>query len=521
MISLKSIFSAGNSKVNASRFMFPIVTGSVVSSDLDTMQVFLGSVCLHDSTLHLFYTGNAIPNDIDQIFKATKTNDGNTQNGWNKLLDAGEAKVILAPSGSGFDKDEVFCRTVFFDVDEWKMYYTGRNSASTPTNTVGLATSTDGITFGSRQQVHSDTISNSGFLVYKNGASDYRALALRQVPSQSVFSVDYLTSTDGITWVEQIRGTMVGDIIKPSQLTKQGSTFFVLGDGEHTDAHPPINNKAFIYKTTDFTSYELVENVWEREQPGERSAGGAQIISDGSQLLMFQNYNKFHNKAPQNGGEAFTSIKVWETNTDDPTKIGASPSISYPSFVKKYWPLYHADEGTTFTEKINSETVTHLSNSWNTLRFLDLTSDSIIWRNLGLSSTSDLALKMRIVIDLTITKTIFNIGTDIVVELVLGKLRVSLNNNTKQYISTANIAIPLNIGDPAGIDEVWVGFIFRSSTLTLCNGNDVDYTATKTIDGAMSDITDSKSNVVIGNSEVRSVTLNEGITDQEWIDLDL
>jgi hypothetical protein len=126
---------------------------------------------------------------------------------------------------------------------------------------------------------------------------------------------------------------------------------------------------------------------------------------------------------------------------------------------------------------------------------------------------------MRIEIDLVGTKTIFQISTDIVVELVSGKLRVSLNNNTKQYISTADIAKPTGITDVG--NAVYVGFIWRSSTLTLCNGNDVNYTATKTIDGAMTDITDSTSNVIIGNSEVRSVALNEGITDTEWIDLDL
>jgi hypothetical protein len=138
------------------------------------------------------------------------------------------------------------------------------------------------------------------------------------------------------------------------------------------------------------------------------------------------------------------------------------------------------------------------------------------------SWTTDLALKMRVEIVTTGTINLFSIGTDIVVQLVSGNLRVALNNATKDYITTGDIAKPTGITDPG--TAVYVGFIWQGGVLTLCVGNDTNVAKTNTVNNAMTDIANSGTTPIICSGatiEAGRVVLMSGQTSQQWIDTDL
>jgi len=514
MALMQFISSLGGLKWNT--YLNDIVVPSVTPADGDTMQVFAGDVVLHEGTLYLYYTGNNASGDIDKIFCATKTGVENIASGWAKVMDGGNTKVILnVGAGGQWDAFEVYVRSVFYDVDHFKMYYAGKKPL--PAYAIGLATSTDGIAWTKQGKVFEYTNPDVNWTVtaavVKAGTNDYRAIF------STVESIElkhkYATSSDGITWAIQTDGGILASIRNVTNIKKYGNTYYICGMNVNSGIYGIDSRYQIITTTTDFTTFTTPITLAERLQPSERGFIGSTFLFNANKTYHFYSYYRNHLKY---NNEPYTAIRVSELAFSYPKEVGEKKI--YPDFVKRYYPLYHEAEGTTFTELINKTTTTKSSPSWDALKFLSLTGASISFTSSGLPSTSDFALKMRIIIDTSGTKTIFSIGTDIVVELVSGKLRVGLNNNTKQYITNAIIAIPSGITDYLGT-AVHVGFIFQSSVLKLCVGNTVDIASTKTIDGAMSDINDSGNDVIIGNSQVRSVTISEGITATQWINLAL
>jgi hypothetical protein len=170
----------------------------------------------------------------------------------------------------------------------------------------------------------------------------------------------------------------------------------------------------------------------------------------------------------------------------------------YPPWVKKYWPLNPGSAtGAIFREMIDGDTVSFPGAQWSLdgLQFFDFLGTGFSFANNGLIfSPTDFALKLRVEIVLTGTINLFSCGTDIVCRLVSGNFEVSLNNGTKVYITTADIAKPTGITDPG--NHVYVGFIWQGGTLRLCVGNTVGIAATQTVNNAMTDIANGGSNVL-------------------------
>jgi hypothetical protein len=508
-----------------------MVNGSTNASAGDTMQVFLGDVFLKDGTLHCFYSGNNAA-DIDKGFKATKTDDG-SDTPFTKVLNAGLPKVILAPSAVNgtYDEDEVFVRSVFYDTDrgEWMMYFTANQIGASPAYTIGYATSSDGETFTKQGQIYTDGTTNIiNIAVCKVSATDYRAIVTTSAAGGGAtnnFSYDYLTSSDGDTWTKDsnMNSLFINTIIV-WKILKQGDYFFIFVSSNNRDSDPSIGNACLMFKTTDFTSLIYVGNLINKNEPSERAIAGIAVIERTSTIEFYYFYYKNQNKTSSNGGEAYSAIRKAVLNS---TTITQPVNVnSYPTWVKKYWPLNPESAiANAFKEIIDEDTASFTDPKWSLdgLNFFKFTGTGFTFTNNGsIFSTTDLSLKLRCEIVTSGTINLFSIGTDIVVQLVSGNLRVSLNNGTKDYITNADIAKPSGITDPG--NHVYVGFTWQSGVLKLCVGNTIDIASTKTVDNAMTNIANSGSNVLLCSGatiEARSFVIMSGQTDQQWIDTDL
>lgn len=526
MIQFFTSLAPTNQGIYLDKYMADIVNRSIDSLYGDNMQVFHSGVFYHNSEYYCYYTSNSkTDGDIDRVFLAK----GPTLDSLVKVNTAGVPDFIIdaGAEGGSLPSVEVFGRHFYYD-DELSLfrgYYTVRPTTfPTDLDYTAYATSSDGINWTKQGSVYSDPLR---YVIYhtqwKNSNTDYVGITTTQEPSVAEFDHFYITSPDGVNWTNQGQVTISNTIKLVTYIHKQGGIYYLFCNAGFNDPHPPLGSEIVLYTTTDFVSFTLAGTLLDSFQPSERAMGGTSCLLNptSGRMEIVYTYSMNYNKADGTGGEPFTEIRKATLRTNL-LEIPTTTIIEYPSYVKKYWPLYHKDEGDLFTELIDGTATTHTPNSWDTLKFLDLLTDTLSFANTGLPSVSDLQLKMRVVIDLTATKLdLFMVGTDINVWLNAGLLHVSLNNNTKFYRSLNQIALPVGIGNPVSSNEVYIGFIFRNGTLTICNGNDTDYAKELIADGAMTDITDSQSNYVFGNSQIRSISLSTGMTDQQWIDLDL
>lgn len=515
------------------KYMFPVINPSIVSSDKDTMQIFLGDVVYKDWIYHAFYTGNAADGDVDRGFKATKTEDGNPFTPFAKHLTTGSPTVILAPSGVNgtYDENEVFVRSVFYDefVGEWKMYFTASQTGASPQYTTGLATSSDGITFTKQGQVYTDGLLDViMFTVVQSGEGDYRAIACTATAGGATnnFSFDYLTSVDGETWVDAgSLNAFFANVILITKMVKVGSEFIIFCTSDNRDAEPSSGTRILMYKTITFNDIHFIGELMRKDEPSERSVAIGGVVQKTDTIEFFYSSLKNQNKTASNGGEGYSAIRM--ASLDSILIRQPAVSVSYPPWVKKYWPLsQESATGSVFREMIDGDTVTYAGGNWsNALNFYKWVAGAgpVTWANNGLIfSATDFALKMRVEIITTGTINLFSSGTDIVVQLVAGNLRVALNNATKDYITTADIAKPTGITDPG--THVYVGFIWQGGVLRLCVGNTIGIAVTQTVNNAMTNIANGGSSVLICSGatiEARSVVAMSGQTDTQWINTDL
>lgn len=514
------------------RYLHPVLSASINPSAADTIACFLGDVVFKDGTYYLYYGGGDSPADIDRGFTATKTNT-NPDAPFTKVLDAGLPEITLAESGVNgtYDENEIAPRCAFWDEgeNEFKLYFISNQVGASPAYTIGLATSADGINYTKQGQVYTDGTKDIITLnVCKAGSGDYRAIVVTSIAGGGFtnnYNYDYATSADGITW------TKVGaidshfkNIIIISNLLKIGDTFYVVAFNDNTDADPANGNQIVFYTTTDFSSFVYGGVLLKKNEPGERGIRYPAFVQRAGRIEMFYTYGKNQNKTASNGGEAIFGIKCAVLNST--TLQQATVVDVYPSWLKKYWPLNpESATGNAFSEMIDGDTANFSSPSWSLdgLNFFDFLGTGITFPNNGLIfSPTDFALKLRVEIVTSGTINLFSCGTDIVVQLVSGNLRVALNNATKDYITTADIAKPTGINDSG--NHVDVGFIWQGGVLKLCVGNTIDIAVTKTVDGAMTNIADSGSDVLLCSGatiEARSFKAMSGQTDQQWLDTDL
>lgn len=513
------------------KYAYPLVNGSIVSSDKDTMQVFLGSVIDVAGIRHIFYTGNAADGDVDRIFKATKA--GRTPFvSATKALTTGSPTVVIGPSGVNgtWNENEVFARAVLEGVGEYLMFVTGNQIGASPAYTLGLYVSTDLDTWTSEGQVYTDgttdIISFAGDIV-DGVIHGIVCTSASGGGATNNFNYDYITSTDygrTFTKVGSVNA-LFNNIILITCIKKYGDWFYIACTRDNRDPEPSSGTQAVLYKTLNFVTSVYLGEVLRKEEPHERSVAIASMILSGGEWEFYYSYLKNQNKTTSNGGEGYSAIRVAVLDTD--TIQQATVVNQYPTWVKKYWPLsQNSATGSVFREMIDGDTVTYAGGNWSlALNFYKWVSGAgpVTWPNNGLIfSATDFALKMRVEIITTGTINLFSCGTDIVVQLVSGNLRVALNNATKDYITNADIAKPTGITDPG--NHVYVGFIWQGGALKLCVGNTIDIASTKTVDNAMTNIANGGSDVLLFSGATiesgRVVTMS-GQTDQQWIDTDL
>jgi len=511
------------------RYLYPVVNGSIVSSDKDTMQCFLGGVAYRAGVYYITYTANAADGDIDRCFMATLSTE-TPFTAATKVLDTGSPKVIVGPSGTNltWNENEVFHRALIYDPDanHFKHFVTGGQTGATPQYTIGLYTSTDGHTCSEVGQIYTDGVKNIIlFAPIRVASGNWKAIVTTGTTgATNNFSYDLVTSTDGETWTKVGAISQFTGIILVVSICEVGEDIFVFCTTDNRDSDTSAGSRVVMYKT-DFTTYTYAGELLNKYEPSERAVSFVNLIPFSDRIVGFYTNFKNQNKTASNGGEAYTAIRMMTIQGG--TLIQPNVINSFPTWVKRYWPLSaESATGNTFFEQISGGSCAFGGTcEWTVdgLNMFNFTGTGMTFTAVNISSwTTDLALKMRVKIVTSGTINLFSIGTDIVVQLVSGNLRVALNNATKDYISTADIAKPTGITDPG--DDVYVGFIWQSGTLTLCVGNDTNVAKTNTVNNSMTDITNSLTAPIICSGatiEAGRVVLMSGQTSQQWIDTDL
>lgn len=524
-----------NPTITLTKYLYPVVNGSIDSSAKDTMQVFPGnSIVKIGTTLYLYYCANAADGDIDRNFLATKEDDESTFTSFTKVLDGGLPKVILDASGVNgtFDENEVFLMSVIVEGDTIYQYYLGNQIGATPAYTIGLATAdiSDPTTFTKQGQKYTDGVLNIiRFCFIKWGENDYRGIVTTSATGGDTnnFSYDYITTTNPTTTptkVGSISSKLAG-IILVTCLVKVGDVAYLICTADSRDSDPSAGSMHVVYSTKNFIDYVYQGILNTKFEPNERAVGGISPFVREDSIDLYSSYFKNQNKTAANGGEGYTSIKMATLNS---LNMGAANVVNvYPPWVKKYWPLNaESATGNVFKELIDNGSGTYAgAMQWSVdgLNCFSFTGTGIVFDPIDMAPyQSNCCLKGWVDINLSGTIPILTIGTDVVFQIVNGKFTVSLNNGTKIYATTANIAKPTGITDPG--NRVRISMFWDGVTLRLGVGNNPNVATTPAADGAMTNIANSGANVIFGSGatiEMGRFVLMSGQTDDQWINTDL
>jgi len=175
--------------------------GVVMSPDSSTWEkseVSPQSIVVENGTFRLYYHGGGYPSSTGarlgnaRIGYAT-SNDGST---WTKQS---QPILDIGPSGS-FDDDQAAEPRVLAVAGAYRMYYTGHNAQSGK-NALGMATSSDGVTWTKSAQnpiLDVNAWGNfwGGAFFHENGVWHL----WHGVASGGASSLHYMSSADGITW---------------------------------------------------------------------------------------------------------------------------------------------------------------------------------------------------------------------------------------------------------------------------------------------------------------------------------
>lgn len=146
---------------------------------------------------------------------------------------------VVLGAGSGWDGIFVRLGSIFYDSGTYRMYYSGRNAGGV--TQVGLATSTDGLTFTRYAgnpiltpagQGRNDGTHVEEAAVIKEGSSWTMIYMRFDVnASPSITSLRYATSSDGLAWTKGGAGDLVNDDplnVEFHQLIKFGASDYAL-----------------------------------------------------------------------------------------------------------------------------------------------------------------------------------------------------------------------------------------------------------------------------------------------------
>lgn len=548
------------------RYMTPVIASSYDPSAGDTMQVFMLDALEHNNEWWCYYGGQPA-DEVDRVFLAKKTVGNDITTGWEKHLTTGLPTVILDKGATGqWDEKEVWFRTVLNEGGNWKAWYIGRTDAVKSENTfqVGYATSTDGVSWTryASNPILSDPNAGGTFDDPTIGTVDLGIINLKvfnfdgtyhmlyQGRDPEIYGFKHATSSDGLTWTVQQSGFLTENHWFTDFFYSNGRYYIATGAGWKYKADLVaygLGNKIKLYSTTDFVSFTDHGNIIELNGYCERGISNSGKIlqkPDGTYFLL-HTYYKQQIKALGNGGEPFSSIRVAETNVSNFIP-NADPVITYPSHLKRWWPLYHLNEGSTFREVISGYDFTYSTPTWDDLRALEYDGTRGIEIAKATDSLSDIdwtdfSIKARIGLSTTGTHPILCIDSPFTgvrgfqFAILEGKIRVVLSQDgstvSKVYDSVDNIALISGITDYS--DQIWVGFIFRSGVLQLCMNNNTNIATTKSTDAVMTTVNYPDLPVEIGklqlgtgamaysSENIRSVSIMSGASDQDWIKLDL
>jgi hypothetical protein len=542
--------SGSTTEKTIKRYFHTTFNGDLSPTALDQLQVFTtDSLAVKNNTAYLYYVGNGQGDgvtDVDLNFVATKDlTTGEIYEGWTRYKDGNpDAIPILSVGGGGsWDEKQVFVRTVFYDTDDsiFKMWYTGENTSSV--FATGYATSSDGFawTKEATNPVYENTTpfvgKNVFFAVYKESPTLYHAVASGNRNVYTVGAV-YLTSTDGINWTEQQNPILSGvsNLRSVVALRKIGSAFYLYCEyGFNTSYSQNITGiptDTRIYRTADFLAFNDLGSLQSKIEPQEAGLMGASIFEYNAKFYYMYSYFKNQVKAINSGGgdEPFMAFRIIESNGEftQPIEI----ENEYPSYLKKYYPLFNEPETQAPIEIIDGDSPTVTGTlSWNFRKYCEFDgTQTLEYPNYTPSDVTNFAVKARISETLTggphIVRqdnlsdnrfwTMYLNATGLLVVILFD----ASNNIAKNYRTTLPVSKPTGISDI--YDELSVGFIFNNGQLDVLFGDGIQ-PVTKVTDDPLTEISPKNTPVVINANalavDIRSVCIFDTITEDQWLNV--
>lgn len=532
------------------KYMNPVIDCSFDADTLDNSQCFLNTAFETPDDYRALYTGantedyvyppdGLTYNNVDQVFMAIKTKSNDVRSGWNKVLDVnGEPKPIFQPTfiNGRFDKAQVWLRSVRLEGTTLKGWYVGDDGTPTFYYSIGYATSEDyGETWSrySNDPIYEDGDSTSGrgiviFRVLWDGA---KYLAFYNYIDPNISGFHIAESTDGITnWTRTHTGLLSGTNIGfLGEVFKEDGVYYAyMQKNFQTGSNYGPARELYLYSSSDLTTWTSLGPQLQITGSNEFGVGPDGTIlqkPNGDYFFIFSAAKNRTQALASNTKEASTFIKIAESTS----KIqNSSPTFEFPDYVAFHAPL---GSETGIVDLVGSDSGT-LSGSigWAEYQMIRLNGSQVVtFLNSGLINGSSFGIKMRIEIITTGNRELFKIGDDILMTIESGKLRVRLSSDgagyEKDYITTVNIA------KPTGLDyidnHIYVGFIWSGGVLKMYNDFvrfDDATEITKTVDDSLTTVNNSGANILIGQNaaiEVRSVSILSGMTDNEFIELEI
>lgn len=522
----------------------PILNGSKIYNAQDACQCTFNAIVDTGTHYYLYYLG-ANPNvnsDRDETCLAIKAKSDDLLSGWNKYVDEDDLPIVVYGVGvtGKFDAKQVWLRCVLKKDDgTYEAWPMGQNASDT--FGIGYSTSPDGITW-TRQNSGNAVFTDGpgGTITYgivKVGGLYYMVYSGQILGTNRNPSINVATSSNGTSWIKIHTNILEGEGVSwPCALHYSNGRFYIWFPRKWVYPNG-MGTELVIYSTEDFINFQYHGVQAETEgssDSGMTASMGLIKKPNGKFAFLRTAYRNQINKAI-NGGEEHTHIKLLELDNGD-LPVAGKPFVSvYPSNVVRHWPLgQEYNKGLTFSERITKGTASinstpvfsPLSSYGNRkLGFVTLSGSQTITADSPTVNPVSFGVKMRVEVKISGTHQLFRIGDDVLMTLESGNLRVRLSGDgesyQKDYISTADLSKPtdMNYID----DHIYVGFVWNGGVLTLFN-DFVPFSVTETVDDAMSGINLSGSPVLIGQNaalRMRSVSLLSGITNKQWIDLEL
>ena len=524
-----------------------IVDGSHNASELDTLQVFKASLIETATHYNLYYIGNSgsyviesTGDDIDQVFLAQKSkSDGQPWNkGWTKRKVSGLVSPVLTPGAFGtFEEGQVYGWKIVIEAGVFRLYYTGINDGSPSyIYKAGVATSTDGVNFTKH-------ISNPIFDDGLNGPVNFVPVKYSPTKWYAVYragngSIRLAESTDGLTGWTYARTLTLSNITFITDILKIGTTYYLYGYGNVAAGDSYNFQTIKCFSTTDFSTFTDRGVQITRFIPAERGVGHTSVIQTSvTRFKMIYTYYKYRQRPERDAlTNPYTAIKSAELSHTVP--YSTSETKIFPSYLKKYYPLYGQSTVTQIKEWIAGTTVTA---PWTPTYSADVKflipsgSHEIEFpAEVVIANPNNFAVKVRVGQGLTGVHPVvcqddpFIRGWYITVDN--GILEVGISSTGEQidklYRTVDIIERDQDLRDV--YQHCWVGFIYKNGVLRLLVEDNIGANVDKVLDNPMTGLYQANLPIkflehagVYSTNQIRGCGFMSGMTDVEYINYDL